>query len=58
MSLGRLFRRQSSENLKSKALAEQLRKELLEAVEKLDGFSHELREELGRLETVKDNQGD
>lgn len=52
MTLGRIFRRQRSPgNVKSKELAEQLRREVQELVGKLDSFSRDVQKELEDLES-------
>ncbi len=52
MPIGRIFRRQrTSENLKSKELAEQLRIEVVELVDRLDSFSKDVQKELQEMET-------
>lgn len=58
MTIGRIFRRQRSpENARSKELAEQLRKEVLELVDKLGSFSEDVQKEIQELE-ASSNDGE
>lgn len=58
MTIGRIFRRQRSpENVRSKELAEQLRKEVLELVDKLGSFSQDVQKEIQELE-ASSNDGE